>query len=137
MTDRDNKVPEETPPADQASRRRWLWPVILLIMVGAGIGLYLNQNSKSKPSGKPQAEGQAAPGKGASQSTPVVAVPARKSDVGVYLTGLGSVTPLNTVSIKSRVDGQLMEVRFREGQTVRKGDLLAMIDPRPSQVQLT
>ncbi|MBK5274556.1 MAG: MdtA/MuxA family multidrug efflux RND transporter periplasmic adaptor subunit [Desulfuromonadales bacterium] len=136
MTDFENKPPEETLPADQVSRRRWLWPIILLIIAGAGLGFYLYRDSKTEPTGKPQAEAPGA-GKGASQATPVVAVLARKNDVGVYLTGLGNVTALNTVSVKSRVDGQLMEVRFREGQTVSKGDLLAMIDPRPSQVLLT
>ncbi len=77
------------------------------------------------------------PGKGATQIAPVAVVASRNSDVGVYLTGLGNVTPLNTVSVKSRVDGQLMEIRFREGQNVSKGDLLAQLDSRPFQVQLT
>src|SRR5260370_13776772 len=60
-----------------------------------------------------------------------------QQDLPVYLTGLGSVTASNTVSIKSRVDGQLVTVAFKEGQQVRKGDLLAVIDPRPFEVQLS
>lgn len=66
----------------------------------------------------------------------VAVAPVVKQDVPVYLSGLGSVTAFNTANIKSRVDGQIMKVNFREGQEVRQGDLLIEIDSRPYQVQV-
>lgn len=66
----------------------------------------------------------------------VAVAPVVKQDVPVYLSGLGSVTAFNTANIKSRVDGQIMKVNFREGQDVRQGDLLIEIDSRPYQVQV-
>jgi multidrug efflux system membrane fusion protein len=64
---------------------------------------------------------------------PVVAVQAEKGNIGVYVTGLGAITPINTVTVKSRVDGQLMSVHFKEGDLVKQGDTLIEIDPRPYQ----
>ncbi|HYN16388.1 MAG TPA: efflux RND transporter periplasmic adaptor subunit, partial [Terriglobales bacterium] len=69
--------------------------------------------------------------------TPVTAAKVHTGDIGVYFTGLGAVTPLYTVTVKSRVDGELVKIYYKEGQTVRKGELLAEIDPRPFEVQLT
>jgi membrane fusion protein, multidrug efflux system len=84
-----------------------------------------------------QAEGRkSGPGAAGPRAVPVAAVAARLGDLSVTQAGLGTVTALQTVTIRSRVDGQLDTVTFREGQAVRKGDLLAQIDPRPFEVQL-
>jgi len=83
------------------------------------------------------ADSKTASGRGASnQPVPVAVATAQKRDMPVYMTGLGTVTAYYTVSVKSRVDGELTQVNFKEGQFVKKGDLLAVIDPRPYQVQL-
>ncbi len=111
------------------SRKHW-WIVLVVLFLAVGAYALLTRTGKVKP-GNAQQQGKAlAPG------VPVVAVQAKKGDLGVYLTGLGSVTPLNTVTVRTRVDGQLMEVLYLEGQIVSNGDLLARIDPRPFEVQL-
>jgi len=112
--------------------RRWRWWAGALAVCLLGAAAYGVVTKRGETQSSLAKAGQTAQ----ARSTPVVAIPARTSDVGVYLVGLGSVTPLNTVTLKSRVDGQLMKVLFKEGQTVRAGDLLAEIDPRPFQVQL-
>ena len=81
--------------------------------------------------------GRAAGGRRGAPMSPVQAATATRQTVPRYLSGLGTATAANTVTVTSRVDGQLMAIHFTEGQQVKAGDLLAEIDPRPFQVQLT
>jgi len=109
-----------------------MWVVLLVaVAVGARI-VYGARRADDAPAttGNPAAAGAPA------RAVPVVGVAARQGDMPVYLTGLGSVTAYNTVTVKPRVEGQLVNVAFAEGQLVHEGDLLAEIDPRPFQVQL-
>jgi multidrug efflux system membrane fusion protein len=80
--------------------------------------------------------GRAAPAVAAAPAVPVTAGPVAVRDLPIWFSGIGSVTPLNVVNVKVRVDGQLERVAFTEGQEVRAGDLLAQIDPRPFAAQL-
>lgn len=82
------------------------------------------------------APGSVAPAERPPQATPVRVATASQEDLVVRLKALGTVTPLNTVSLRSRVDGELLRLTFAEGQHVKAGDLIAEIDPRPFQVQL-
>lgn len=117
----------DAPP--RASRRR-RWPWVVGVAVLALVAFLVPRSGKKGATQAAAARAQA------SRAVPVVAVPAKSGDMGVFLTGLGTVTAINTVTVRSRVDGQLIRVGFREGQLVRQGELLAEIDPRPFQVQL-
>lgn len=110
----------------------WLFAIVLILAASLASWKWLLPTSTEPPARR-------APGGPGAAARPmaVVAAPAVAADVPVYLTGLGTVTPLATVTVRSRVDGQLIRVLFREGQMVKAGELLAEIDPRPFQVQLT
>jgi multidrug efflux system membrane fusion protein len=133
-TNRESKVfvPEAPPPEDakRGKSRAWLWLLILCLLAGGAY--YLSRGSAAQNAKK----GGKQDGKQALRSVPVVTAAARKGNMEIFLTGLGTVSPLNTVTIRTRVDGQLDKVAFTEGQFVNRGDLLAQIDPRPYQVQL-
>ncbi|HYA90612.1 MAG TPA: MdtA/MuxA family multidrug efflux RND transporter periplasmic adaptor subunit [Thermodesulfobacteriota bacterium] len=117
----------------KGARDGWLvrhWWIVLLVVCLIGAGAYFLFAKKQSGASK-QGEGPATP------MVPVVAVEAKKAAFNLYINGLGSVTPVNTITVHTRVDGQLMEVLYREGQIVSLGDLLARLDPRPFEVQLT
>jgi membrane fusion protein, multidrug efflux system len=116
----------EPPPRPKA--RGWLWAIVALLIAGIGYGLHRAADRRAAAD---------AAARSATRSVPVVAVPARRGDMPIALSGLGTVTAFNTVTVRSRVDGQLVKVAFQEGQFVKQGELLAEIDPRPFAAQLT
>lgn len=110
-------------------RLRTLLGIGLGLAVVAGAGWFISQGGTSKfvpPAGR------SPPGAG----VPVGVAAAVKGDIPVVLRALGTVTPLNTVNVKTQITGQLTEVHFKEGQLVKQGDLLAVVDPRPYDVAL-
>jgi membrane fusion protein, multidrug efflux system len=118
-----------TSPPESPRQRWWLSLVVLAILVGGGVLLYPQIKSmlgaqRTAPAAPPVRE------------IPVVTAAARRDDMKVYLNGLGTVTGYKTIAIRSRVEGELVNVAFSEGQMVQQGSLLAEIDPRPFQVQL-
>jgi membrane fusion protein, multidrug efflux system len=123
-------LPEAAVVTQPRRRARRVWPWLLVLVI-AGAGAYVLFPRVT------QGQSKTPIAAAASRGVPVVAVAARSGEMGVYLTGLGTATALNTVTVRSRVDGQLIRVAFTEGQIVQKDDLLAEIDPRPYQVQLT
>jgi membrane fusion protein, multidrug efflux system len=116
----------------EAAHRKKLWPWLLAAAAVALLAYLLISRNSGAQSKANAARASAA----ANAPVPVVAAPARIGDIDVHLAGLGSVTALNTAVVKSRVDGQLLRIDFREGQAVAAGTLLAELDPRPFQVQL-
>src|ERR1700735_4239657 len=125
-------APPHPPPPQKKKSSGWIWLVLLCIAAAAAYFWY----PKLPATAEAQAPSKKGDKAGSGKAVPVVAAKARKGDMPVYLTGLGSVTALNTVTVHTRVDGELMKVAFTEGQLVNKDDLLVQIDPRPFQVQL-
>src|SRR5262249_35655061 len=122
--------PEPQPEPSTHRPRRGLWIGIGLVALVA-IAIAVSRSGKSADAAKAAAKARA------QAAIPVVVAEAKVADFPVYLNGLGTVTPLSTVTVRSRVDGELQRVDFREGQIVKEGEVLAQIDPRPFQVQLT
>ncbi|ANE56581.1 MdtA/MuxA family multidrug efflux RND transporter periplasmic adaptor subunit [Methylomonas sp. DH-1] len=119
---------QQTPHNPDRRRRKTVWLLATALGV-AGAAYWL----ADRP-GRQQESGQT--GKLEPQPVSVATGQTRRGDIPIYLHGLGSVTPLHTVTLRSRVDGELVKVAFSEGRNVSQGELLAEIDPRPFQVQL-
>ena len=122
------------PDGARASRssKWWLWLLVLALAAYAGWKFFGRSAANSQAQNPPAGRGRTFVG-----DVPILAATAREGDIGVYVVGLGSVIPVYTVTVTSRVQGQIMEVHYREGQTVHKGDPLLEIDPRPYQAALT
>src|SRR5689334_17108001 len=126
-------------PTYSRNRLALIAPVALLIFVAATVLGCSSPNpqaaSKDAASSRRSRGGGGGRGMGP-QTMPVAVAKAEVKDLPIYLEGLGSVEAFNTVVVKSRLDGQLVEIHFKEGQEVQKGDLLAVVDPRPYEVAL-
>jgi multidrug efflux system membrane fusion protein len=117
--------------------------IAMLLLVSVIAAVYHFKQPSGNPDNREggvegkQSHGEGRRGKSEADAPIAVAIETTtQADFSVYLNGLGTVTPLRTVTVKTRVDGQLMKVAFTEGQMVKEGDLLAEIDPRPYQALL-
>jgi len=122
---------EPKPTSVAALLRNWKIGLLGICLVAVVTYFFWSHSGRAQSRGAPRAPVSA------EQTVQVVTVAAKTGSIPVYLTGLGAVTPLNTVTVKTQVNGHLMSVRYQEGQIVKAGDLLAEIDPRPLQAQLT
>jgi multidrug efflux system membrane fusion protein len=129
QADSSSRTGRPGPPAGR--RRRWPWIIGLAVMVLAASLFWMRKGAAESAKNRSTAGREAA-----ARAVPVTGAVARVAHFGVYLEGLGTVMPVKTVTIRTRVDGQLVKVDYKEGQLIREGDLLAEIDPRPFEVQL-
>lgn len=120
-------------PVSAKSKRSWLRYLVVLLVIAGAIAFVVYRIRSNKKADQKQAQGAAAQ---ANRPIPVAFDVVQQRPVPIYLMALGTVTAYNTVTLKSRVDGQITRVNFREGQHVSQGQLLIEIDPRPYQATL-
>ena len=127
--DATNSREPEQPTTENSTTHKsrwWIWLIVALVIVG---GVVLWQRGGGAPA--------KAGGDAASRPVMVTTATAHQGDIGIYLSALGTVTPVYTVTVTGRVQGEITQVYYHEGQMVRKGDPLIEIDPRPYQAALT
>jgi multidrug efflux system membrane fusion protein len=132
-------------PQPRARSGRAGWTIAIIILLALAGAFVMHQRSQSKTAGATAGagagtEGSARGGRGAAggadRAIPVLVISATRRDVPITTEGLGSVVAYKTVNVRSQVDGRLDRVAFKEGQAVKRGDLLAQIDPRPFEIML-
>jgi multidrug efflux system membrane fusion protein len=130
--------PKAHPPANapRPKKQGSVWPWLLLLVVAGAAAYYYYPRLVQGKTDQPTKKGGGGGRGDASRPVPVVATIAKRGDMPVFLDELGSVLAFNTVTVRSRVDGEVIKVAYQEGQFVKQGDLLVEIDPRPFQVQL-
>ncbi|MGH9449999.1 MAG: MdtA/MuxA family multidrug efflux RND transporter periplasmic adaptor subunit [Terriglobia bacterium] len=128
-----SRIPQSEMKSPRPAHHRWIpWVLVLIFAVVAVLAWKAAVRRQRDQQLAQAAQARAA----ALRPVPVQVAPVQQQNLPIYLTGLGTVTAYNTDTIQTRVDGQVMQVFFREGQHVRAGQLLVQIDPRPYQVQL-
>lgn len=130
LRDRDG---DQTPEPPQPKHRIWLRLLVLLLLVSAGAFAAWRIYTARKQAAAATAARQTAM---MNRPTPVQLAPVERKPMPIYLNALGTVTPYNSVTLKARVTGELTQVNFKEGQEVKKGQTLMVIDPRPYQAAL-
>jgi membrane fusion protein, multidrug efflux system len=121
--------PTAPPPRQtKSSGHAWIWLIVVMLLLG-GIFYVYRQHQAAEAAAKTKAASR-------NMSVPITTATSKSGSIGVYINALGTVTPVYTVTVTSRVDGQVMSVNYREGQMVQKGDLLVEIDSRPYEAAL-
>ena len=131
MDTRDPRTPS-SPAQESAGSHWWVWVLLALIVAG---GIWYYRGHSATEAGSKSAAGPGGASAAGNFVVPVVVATTTKGDLPVFFNGLGNVTAFNTVTVRSRVDGQIVKVNFVEGQYVKEGEALIEIDPRPYQVQ--
>ncbi|GAB6843516.1 multidrug efflux system membrane fusion protein [Methylorubrum rhodinum] len=134
----ERDAPTQAPAPVRRRRRFGRWMLVLLALGGAGAVAHRSYEARKQPAEQAATApaGPGRPGRPADMKQAVGVAPIVTGDMPVVLQGLGTVTPLATVTVRSQISGYLTQIGYREGQTVKQGDFLAQIDPRPYEALL-